>query len=451
MGGVSEKAKGKRAAGTKPPQRARKKLASPAIPQPAPTLPAPFTDWFARRGWRPRDHQLALLEQSRARRSTLLIAPTGAGKTMAGFLPSLISISDTPRSRAGEAGSGLHTLYISPLKALAEDIARNLVAPVAEMGLKVRIETRSGDTSTARRARQRVKPPHILLTTPEQVALMLSSEDAGYVFGNLDTVILDELHALAPSKRGDLLALGLARLNTLAPNLITLGLSATVARPSELRSYLRPQTEPGRICEMSDLVVAAGGADPSIAILEIEEPVPWGGHSARYAMAEIYRAIERHRTTLVFVNTRMQAEMVFQELWTLNDAALPIALHHGSLDKARRLKVEAAMASGALRAVVATSTLDLGIERTAQHAFNDLGSKASCFRLSPQARHAFAPLENERIRRSFPGHGQAALFDREGAVLGRIGCELVDGETDCLGRLVGQAELRSTQVHPARV
>ena len=362
MGGVSEKAKGKRTAGVKPPQRTPKKAISPAATQSTPALPKPFTDWFARRGWRPRDHQVALLEQSRSRRSTLLVAPTGAGKTMAGFLPSLISISDAPSRRAGEAGSGLHTLYISPLKALAEDIARNLVAPVAEMGLKVRIETRSGDTSTARRARQRVKPPHILLTTPEQVALMLSSEDAGYVFGSLDTVILDELHALAPSKRGDLLALGLARLNTLAPNLITLGLSATVARPSELRSYLCPQTAPERICEMSDLVVAAGGADPSIEILEIEEPVPWGGHSARYAMAEIYRAIERHRTTLVFVNTRMQAEMVFQELWSLNEAALPIALHHGSLDKARRLKVEAAMASGSLRAVVATSTLDLGID-----------------------------------------------------------------------------------------
>ncbi|HRN84299.1 MAG TPA: DEAD/DEAH box helicase, partial [Hyphomicrobium sp.] len=327
-----------------------------------PILPARFADWFARRGWLPRDHQLALLEQSRARRSTLLIAPTGAGKTMAGFLPSLISISDAPRRPAGEAGSGLHTLYISPLKALAEDIVRNLIAPVSEMDLKVRIETRSGDTSTARRARQRTKPPHILLTTPEQVALMLSSADAGYIFGNLDTIILDELHALAPSKRGDLLALGLARLNTLAPNLMTLGLSATVARPSELRSYLVPQTVPESLCEMSDLVVAAGGADPAIEILEIEEPVPWGGHSARYAMAEIYRAISRHRTTLVFVNTRMQAEMVFQELWTLNEAALPIALHHGSLDKARRLKVEAAMASGALRAVVATSTLDLGID-----------------------------------------------------------------------------------------
>ncbi len=339
-------------------EKTKKRAPAPANKVPA-ELPKPFADWFARRGWTPRTHQLALVEKSRARRSTLLVAPTGAGKTLAGFLPSLISITGMPRERQA---SGLRTLYISPLKALAEDISRNLVTPVSEMGLKISIETRTGDTSVARRARQRVKPPQILLTTPEQVALMLSSSDAGYVFGDLDTIILDELHALAPSKRGDLLSLGLARLRTFAPDLMSLGLSATVARPSELLSYLVPQSAPDLMRTMADLVVAPSGADPEIEILEIEEPVPWSGHSARYAMQDIYRAIETHKTTLVFVNTRMQAELVFQELWRINEAALPIALHHGSLDKARRLKVEAAMAEGKLRAVVATSTLDLGID-----------------------------------------------------------------------------------------
>ena len=352
MSGVSEKTRKRRP----PPQKKGQAEESGAS---AVALPAPFAAWFARRGWQPRDHQLALIAKSRARRSTLLIAPTGAGKTLAGFLPSLISLTEAPRPRGG---AGLRTLYISPLKALAEDISRNLMTPVSEMGLKVSIETRTGDTSVARRARQRVKPPQILLTTPEQVALMLSNADAAYVFADLDTIILDELHALAPSKRGDLLSLGLARLNTFAPSLMTLGLSATVARPSELMSYLVPQRAPDEMRALADLVVAPGGAEPEIDILEIEEPVPWSGHSARYAMHEIYRAIRTHKTTLVFVNTRMQAELVFQELWHLNDEGLPIALHHGSLDKARRLKVEAAMAEGRLRAVVATSTLDLGID-----------------------------------------------------------------------------------------
>lgn len=351
MSGVSQKARSRPKG---PPVRSAKPANAAAA------LPDQFKQWFARRGWRPRDHQLALVEKSQARRSTLLIAPTGAGKTLAGFLPSLIALAGAPRRNT--MGAGLRTLYISPLKALAEDISRNLVAPVSEMGLKVSIETRTGDTSLARRARQRVKPPQILLTTPEQVALMLSSADAGYLFGDLDTIILDELHALAPSKRGDLLSLGLARLATLAPGHIKIGLSATVAHPSELLSYLVPQTAPDLMRTMADLVVAKGGADPDIEILEIDEPVPWGGHSAVYAMADIYRAIQSHRTTLVFVNTRMQAELVFQELWRLNEANLPIALHHGSLDKARRTKVEAAMSEGRLRAVVATSTLDLGID-----------------------------------------------------------------------------------------
>jgi ATP-dependent helicase Lhr and Lhr-like helicase len=338
-----------------------KRVAAPSRAVEA-ALPAPFDAWFARRGWQPRAHQLALLAKAEDRRSTLLVAPTGAGKTLAGFLPTLVALEKQPRRRSNDAGSGLHTLYISPLKALAEDIARNLVTPVSEMGLSVSIETRSGDTSVARRARQRARPPHILLTTPEQIALMLASPDASYVFGSLDTIILDELHALAPSKRGDFLSLGLARLQTISPGLMTIGLSATVARPSELLSYLMPQTMPDDRRTMADLVVAGGGAAPVIDILEIEEPVPWGGHSARYAMHEIYHAISTHRTTLVFVNTRMQAELVFQELWDLNEQSLPIALHHGSLDKTRRQKVEQAMTEGRLRAVVATSTLDLGID-----------------------------------------------------------------------------------------
>lgn len=322
-------------------------------------LPEPFRGWFARRGWNPRPHQIAVLEKVRARRPSLLIAPTGAGKTLAGFLPSLISLAGTPRAR--RAGQ-LHTLYISPLKALAADVARNLMTPIDEMGLKIRCETRSGDTSVAKRQRQRLRPPDILLTTPEQIALMLSHPDAPQLFSHLDTIILDELHALAGSKRGDLLALDLARLRALSCHAVTLGLSATVARPSELRAYLVAQRAPQLRLDLADLVETAGGARPDLTILELEDPVPWGGHSACYAIPAVYEAIARHRLTLVFVNTRMQAELIFQELWRVNEAGLPIGLHHGSLEAAQRRKVEAAMAAGKLKAVVATSTLDLGID-----------------------------------------------------------------------------------------
>ncbi len=322
-------------------------------------LPEPFAHWFAARGWTPRPHQTALLAASTQRRSTLLIAPTGAGKTLAGFLPSLVSLASRRRARKG---AGLHTLYISPLKALAVDVQRNLMMPIAEMGLAIRTETRSGDTSIARRQRQRTRPPQILMTTPEQLALLLSHDDATHLFADLDTIILDELHALSASKRGDLLALDVARLRTIAPQLITLGLSATVARPSELRAYLVPQRAGATCIELADLVQIDGGAKPEIRILELDDPVPWAGHTTRYAIQEIYGAIAAHHLSLVFVNTRMQAELLFQELWRANEDGLPIALHHGSLDAVQRRKVEAAMAAGSLKAVVATSTLDLGID-----------------------------------------------------------------------------------------
>ncbi|MEQ1717982.1 MAG: ligase-associated DNA damage response DEXH box helicase [Hyphomicrobium sp.] len=336
-------------------QTQRAARATPA----ADLLPPVFTEWFAKRGWSPRAHQLALLAAAAERHSSLLIAPTGAGKTLAGFLPSLVRLSS---GKVPRTGAGLRTLYVSPLKALATDVARNLTAPIEEMGLKIRTETRSGDTSVARRQRQRSRPPDILLTTPEQIALLLSHPDAPFLFADLETVILDELHALAASKRGDLLALGLARLKAIAPNHITIGLSATVARPSELRAYLVAQTAPASRTEMAGLIEVAGGAKPDIKILQTESEVPWSGHTARYATSEIYGAIKAHRLTLVFVNTRMQAELVFQELWRVNEANLPIALHHGSLAALQRRKVEAAMAEGKLKAVVATSTLDLGID-----------------------------------------------------------------------------------------
>ena len=323
-------------------------------------LPEPFAGWFAARGWRPRPHQLALIEEAAKGQSALLIAPTGAGKTLAGFLPSLIALTKRGRKPPGSAFRGIHTLYISPLKALAVDIERNLDRPVSEMALKISVETRTGDTPQSKRTRQRLDPPDILLTTPEQLALLIASTEAERFFRDLEFVIFDELHSLVTSKRGHLLSLGLARLRKLAPNLKTIGLSATVAEPDDLRKWLVAQAPDET--RLSSLVTVAGGARPVITILDTEERIPWSGHSACYAMGEVYKAIGRHRTTILFVNTRSQAEMLFQELWRINDDSLPIALHHGSLDVGQRRRVEAAMSDNKLRAVVATSTLDLGLD-----------------------------------------------------------------------------------------
>ncbi|MGD0192520.1 MAG: ligase-associated DNA damage response DEXH box helicase [Rhizomicrobium sp.] len=321
-----------------------------------PVLPPPFREWFASRGWQPRAHQLELFAHAAEGRSVLLVAPTGGGKTLAGFLPSLVELAKAPPRRKAQ----LHTLYISPLKALAVDVARNLEIPVAEMALPVRIEIRTGDTPTSRRVRQRHVPPDILLTTPEQFALLLASRDARRFFSSLRAVVLDELHALHNTKRGDLLALGLARLGNYAADHRRVGLSATVADPAPLQRYLVPQPLDGEA--KSALVLGAAGAKPHISISASDAYVPWAGHLAIHAMPDVMNAIRASTTALVFVNTRSQAERTFQQLWYLNDENLPIALHHGSLAPEQRRKVEAAMAKGNLRAVVCTSTLDLGID-----------------------------------------------------------------------------------------
>ncbi len=324
------------------------------------SLPAPFTRWFAEKGWQPRRHQLELLARAEAGESTLLIAPTGAGKTLAGFLPSLTDLTRRGKIPPGSAFTGIHTLYVSPLKALAVDIERNLMKPVLEMGLPVTVENRTGDTPVSKRQRQKLSPPDILLTTPEQVALLLANGEAERFFKDLRYIIFDELHSLVTSKRGHMLSLGLARLRRLAPKLQTIGLSATVAEPLELQKWLVAQPEGDE--RHAGIVTVEGGAKPDISILSTEERIPWSGHSAKYAIPDVYKQLLEHQTTLLFVNTRSQAEMLFQELWTANEDNLPIALHHGSLDVGQRRKVEAAMAANRLRAVVATSTLDLGID-----------------------------------------------------------------------------------------
>jgi len=292
-----------------------------------------------------------MLRLARAGRSALLVAATGAGKTLAGFLPTICELAEQPVE-------GLHTLYVSPLKALAVDVQRNLLGPIEEMGLAIRVETRTGDTPSDRKARQRARPPHVLLTTPESLSLLLSYPDAPLMFESLRAIVVDELHAFAREKRGDLLSLSMARLQKLSPNLRRVGLSATISDPDAYRGWLAPDAD----VDLVDVVQGDPGADPDLSILIPDGRIPWSGHSGRHAAREVMDLIERHKTTLVFCNTRSLAELIFQDLWAVNDNALPIGIHHGSLALEARRKVEAAMSAGRLRGLVATASLDLGID-----------------------------------------------------------------------------------------
>ena len=394
-----------------------------------PPLPPPFAEWFAARGWTLRQHQADMIAAEQAGDHALLVAATGAGKTLAGFLPSLIDLADGTHD-------GLHTLYVSPLKALAADIARNLQTPITDMALPIRVETRSGDTSSDAKARQRSRPPHILLTTPESLALLLSWPDSFLLFARLKTVVIDEIHAFATGKRGDLLSLTLARLQAINPALRRVALSATIADPDSYRRWLAP----GGTATAVRLVTGEVGAEPDVRILMPAGAVPWAGHSGRYAVHQVMAEVAKHRTTIIFCNTRGLAELLFQELWKVNDAGLPIGIHHGSLDREARQRAEAAMADGRLRALVATSSLDMGIDWGDVDCVIQMGAPKGASRLLQRIGRANHRLDEPSRALVVPGNrfeyleAQAAL---DAVAAGeRDADEFRDGALDVLAQHV---------------
>ena len=311
-------------------------------------LPQKFQNWIKKRNWALHTHQIDVLTNS-DRKAQLLIAPTGSGKTLSGFLPTLIELDRLNFS-------GLHTIYVSPLKALAADIKRNLMIPIEEMGLNIKVEDRTGDTTAKTKRRQRIDPPQILLTTPESLALLISFPEANALFANLERIIIDEIHALVESKRGHQLLLAISRLQSISKNLRKLALSATVDHPQKIAGFI---SENDNNCP---IIFAEPGPDPNISMLHTTASPPWSGAGATYAVPDVLEQISKHKTTLIFHNTRAQAEIFFHNLWLNNQDNLPVAIHHGSLDLAQRKRVEAAITEGELRAVVCTGTLDLGID-----------------------------------------------------------------------------------------
>ncbi|WP_292095946.1 DEAD/DEAH box helicase, partial [Brevundimonas sp.] len=296
-----------------------------------------------------------MVAAAQAGEHALLVAPTGGGKTLAGFLPSLIELAERgPRPTTGP-GSGVHTLYLSPLKALTTDVERNLMTPIREIGLNIHVESRTGDTKQSKKQRQRDFPPDILLTTPEQLALFCAWEGARGYFADLKCVVLDEVHAIWSGKRGDLLSLGLARLQSFAPGMRRVALSATVDDPAMIADWLKPHPSPlggeGGVRSMTvegdgsdtlrassleqtipsseplrgppspprgegkvTIVLGDPGAPPVVDVLVSEGHVPWAGHTGAHAIPEVYAAIKQAGMALIFVNTRWQAEFVFQSL-----------------------------------------------------------------------------------------------------------------------------------------
>ena len=310
-----------------------------------------FSQWLNKKGWKLFSHQADVLYAALEHKNVLLCSPTGTGKTIAGFLPTLLDLTENKINF-----NGLHTIYISPLKSLTVDIQRNILLPIKGLNLNISVEIRSGDTNSYKKKKQIEKPPNILITTPESFALLMSYPAAAKIFKKLKYVIVDELHNLIHTKRGDLLTLNLSRLVYFNHNFLTIALSATIKNKSKALQYISSNNNKGKV------VLSNLKEKYEIKILKTKKNIPWSGHMASYAINEVYNLIGKKKATIIFVNTRAQAEFIFQNLWQINKKGIKIALHHGSLEKELRNNVESKMAKGNIDCVVATSSLELGVD-----------------------------------------------------------------------------------------
>lgn len=353
---------------------------------------APLADWFAGRDWRPAAFQREAWRRYLAGESGLLVTPTGSGKTLAalgGPLLQALRLGDAPaRARRGVAAPPrLRLLWITPLRALATDTVRAIQEPIAGLGVPWTVAMRTGDASARDRRLARKGLSDVLVTTPESFALMLSYPDAGDLLAGVRAVVVDEWHELLGNKRGVLLQLGLARLRAIAPDAPVWGLSATLGNLEQARQVLLPH-RPG----------AAIVSAPRPRRMTVEtllpregERFPWAGHLGLSQLERVAQVLQRARSSLLFTNTRSQAELwhkALQAVW-LDDPAT-LALHHGSLDASLRAAAEAGLRDGSVRCVVATSSLDLGVDFPSVDQVLQVGSPKGMARLlqrGGRARH----------------------------------------------------------------
>jgi ATP-dependent helicase Lhr and Lhr-like helicase len=365
--------------------------------------------WFTSKGWTPLEFQREVWRAYLRGESGLVHAATGTGKTLAAWWGPLLEwlayeTSDasqatrrTSRPRRG-ATPPLRVLWITPLRALAADTLESLAAPVQELGIPWSLESRTGDTSAGVRARQSRRLPTALVTTPESFTLLLTRPEVPALFGELRAVVVDEWHELMGTKRGVQTELALARIRMLAPRARIWGLSATIGNLSDARDALLGV---GSTAKRGPIV---RGAETKRVVVDalippVVERFPWAGHLGTQLVPQVVDAIDGARSTIVFTNTRSQTEIWYQAILAERpDWAGNIALHHGSLDRKTRDWVEGAMRAGTLRCVVATSSLDLGVDFTPVDRVLQIGSPKGVARLLQRAgRSGHQPGETSRV------------------------------------------------------
>jgi ATP-dependent helicase Lhr and Lhr-like helicase len=339
-----------------------------------------FRKWFKARGWKPYSFQEQAWTATYAKKSGLIHVPTGAGKTYAAYIGALGSLLETEPNP-----SGLRILYITPLKAVSRDIALALQQPIEDLDLNLRVEMRTGDTKASARVKQKKLLPQILVTTPESFSLLLTYPEAEKTFSNVNTVIVDEWHELISTKRGSLLELDLARLRKFSPNVSTWALTATIKNLDVAAQAVVGTDRPYEIIR-ADL--------PRPIIIESLLPdeidtFPWAGHLGLKMIRSLIQWLDPTKSTLIFTNTRSQAERWYQSLREAKPEWLPIlALHHGSLAREERERVEAGVKSGEISFVVCTSSLDLGVDFGPVERVVQIGSAKSIARMIQRAGRA---------------------------------------------------------------
>ena len=348
----------------------------------------PVLTWFEKQGWRPLPFQIETWQAYFTGKSGLIQAPTGSGKTYTAVMGPIADMLQSP-------SRGLQLLYITPLRALSRDIEQSILKPIQEMGWDLRVESRTGDTSSAKKTRQLKNMPEILITTPESLAVMLSYKDAKKRFGSLQVVILDEWHELLSSKRGTQTELCVCHLRRLQPSLQTWALSATLGNVAEAaqtavglgRQPVIIQSNLERRTEIKSILPAS------------VDSFPWGGHLGLRMFETLVAALDIDTSTLIFTNTRSQSERWYQALlFALPEAGDRIALHHGSIDVKAREAIEAGVKTGGIKWVVCTSSLDLGVDFQPVERVVQIGSAKNLARLLQRAgRSAHIPEGTSEI------------------------------------------------------
>lgn len=362
-------------------------------------------EWFASKGWTPLDFQRDVWRSYLRGESGLVHAATGTGKTLAAWWGPLLewlgergSTARTGARTKRAATPPLRVLWITPLRALAADALESLAAPMEDLGIPWSLESRTGDTSAGMRARQSRRLPTALVTTPESFTLLLTRPDVRETFGELRAVVVDEWHELMGTKRGVQTELALARIRTLAPRARIWGLSATIGNLTDARDALLGV---GATAKRGPIVRGAESKHVVVDALipPVVERFPWAGHLGTQLVPQVVEVIEAARSTIVFTNTRSQTEIWYQAILAERpDWAGSIALHHGSLDRKTRDWVEDAMRAGTLRCVVATSSLDLGVDFTPVDRVLQVGSPKGVARLLQRAgRSGHQPGETSRV------------------------------------------------------